>query len=63
MEALLKAEKYAPSDYIVLNNIAEAYKRKGDTSNALTYYEKVIKYGDDEAKADAKKKIEELKKK
>lgn len=63
LEILLKAERYAPTDYIVLNNIAEAYNRKGDTLNAIAYLEKVIKNGDDEAKADAKKKIEELKKK
>ncbi|MCX6146076.1 MAG: tetratricopeptide repeat protein [Candidatus Kapabacteria bacterium] len=63
LEQLLKAEKIAPSDYIVLMNIAEAYKRKGDNENAIIYYEKVVKVDDADIKADAKKKIDELKKK
>jgi tetratricopeptide (TPR) repeat protein len=42
---LLKAEKIAPTDIIVLGNIAEAYKRKKDKANAKVYYEKIIKYG------------------
>jgi len=61
LEQLLKAEKLAPTDYIVLNNIAEAYKRKGNKEQAIGYYEKVQKYGDEEAKAFAKKEIDKLK--
>lgn len=63
LEQLLKAEKLAPADFIVLNNIAEAYKRKDDNATAIKYYEKVIKHGDADAKSEAKKKIEELKEK
>ena len=58
---LLKAEKLAPTDFIVLNNIAFAYFKKGDLKNAKKYYELVVKYGSDEAKAQAKEKLAELK--
>lgn len=58
---LLKAESLAPTDYIILSNIAQAYKLKGDNKNAIKYYEETIKYGDEEAKDYAKNQIEELK--
>jgi tetratricopeptide (TPR) repeat protein len=57
---LLKAEKVAPKDIIVLNNIAEAYKRKGDKANAKTYYEKIIKNGSKEEADDARERIKSL---
>jgi tetratricopeptide (TPR) repeat protein len=63
LEPLLKAEKLNPKDYIVLNNIAQAYKLKGDTKNAIKYYELTIKYGDEQAKKYAQGQIDELKKK
>lgn len=63
LEQLLKAEKFAPTDYIVLNNIAEAYKRKGDNVSAIKYFDKVVKYGDVDAKATAKEQINKLNKK
>lgn len=63
LEYLLKAEKLNPKDYIVLSNIAQAYKLKGDTKNAIKYYELTIKYGDEQAKNYAKGQIDELKKK
>ncbi|HEY4788774.1 MAG TPA: tetratricopeptide repeat protein [Bacteroidales bacterium] len=59
---LLKAEKLAPQDYIVLSNIAQSYKLKGDKNNAIKYYEKVVICGDDQAKEYAKQQINELKK-
>ena len=59
---LTKAEKIAPNDPIVLNNIAEAYKRKKDNVNATIYYNKVIKVGNEEEIKDAKEKLEDLKK-
>jgi len=59
---LLEAEKINPKDYIVLNNIAQAYKLKGDKENAIKYYELTEKYGDDQAKQQARKYIKELKK-
>lgn len=61
LETLLKAEKIDSKDYIVLSNIAQAYKLKGNYKQAIDYYELVVKYGDDEAKKYAKKQIEELK--
>ncbi len=63
LTALLKAEKLAPTDYIVLSNIAQAYKLKTDYKNSIKYYELTIKYGNDQAKNYATGQIEELKKK
>jgi tetratricopeptide (TPR) repeat protein len=63
LEALLKAEKLAPTDYIILSNIAQAYKLKTDYKNSIKYYELTIKYGDEQAKNYARAQIEELKKK
>lgn len=63
LEPLLKAEKLNPKDYIVLSNIAQAYKLKGDTKNAIKYYELTMKHGDEQAKKYAQGQIDELKKK
>lgn len=63
LEPLLKAEKLNPKDYIVLSNIAQAYKLKGDTKNAIKYYELTLKHGDEQAKKYAQGQIDELKKK
>lgn len=63
LESLLKAEKLNPKDYIVLNNIAQAYKLKGNTRNAIKYYELTKKHGDEQAKKYAQEQINELKKK
>lgn len=57
---LLHAEQLNPKDVIVLNNIAEVYKRKGDKASTRKYYEKVLQYGDENAKADIKEKIKQL---
>lgn len=63
LEPLLKADKINPKDYIVLSNIAQAYKLKGDNKNAIKYYELTIKHGDEQAKKYAQGQIDELKKK
>ena len=63
LEPLLKAEKLSPQDYIVLSNIAQAYKLNGDNANAIKYYELTAKYGDEQAIEYAQKQIELLKKK
>jgi tetratricopeptide (TPR) repeat protein len=63
LEPLLKAEKLNPKDYIVLSNIAQAYKLKGDTENTLKYYELTLQHGDEQAKKYAQGQIDELKKK
>ncbi|HEX8024350.1 hypothetical protein [Mucilaginibacter sp.] len=62
LEALLKAEKLASHDYIVLNNIAYCYQLQGNKPDALKYYQMVKQYGDSEAKVQADKKIAELNK-
>lgn len=60
---LQKAEKLAPTDPVILGNIAWSYYSKGDRINALKYYELLLKYGDEDAKNQAKEKIAELKSK
>ena len=60
---LLKAEKFAPKDYIVLNNIAHCYLELKDNKKAIKYYELTEKYGDGDAKALSKKKLIELRNK
>jgi tetratricopeptide (TPR) repeat protein len=59
---LKQAEKINPKDFIVLNNIAQGYKLKGDKANAIKYYELTEKYGDEQAKQQARQIIKELKK-
>ncbi len=59
---LKHAEKLNPKDFIVLNNIAQGYKLKGDKKNAIRYYELTEKYGNAQAKEQARKIIKELKK-
>lgn len=63
LEPLLKAEKLNPKDYIVLSNIAQAYKLNGDNKNAIKYYELTINNGDEQSKKYAEEQIVELKKK
>ena len=60
IEALLRAEKINPEDFIVLSNIAHGYTLKGNEEKALEYYEKTLKFGDVRAKQLAKKKMEEI---
>jgi tetratricopeptide (TPR) repeat protein len=62
LEILLRAEKINPEDYIILSNIAQAYKLKGDSVNSIKYYKLTIKYGDDQAKQFAKEQIQTLEK-
>jgi tetratricopeptide (TPR) repeat protein len=59
---LLKAEKLAPEDFVVLGNIAYCYNGKGDKTNTLKYYKLVAKHGDEEARTMADQKIKELEK-
>jgi tetratricopeptide (TPR) repeat protein len=62
VEALLRAVSLAPTDYIVLSNLAHAYALIGDKANAIKYYELTFKYGNQEAKETATRQIEELRK-
>lgn len=61
LTVLLRAEKINPEDAIVLNNIAHAYKLKGDKKNAIKYYELTLKYGNGDERKFAKQQIELLK--
>ncbi|MBS1570706.1 MAG: tetratricopeptide repeat protein [Bacteroidetes bacterium] len=60
IEPLLKAEAINPKDGIVLGNIAQGYRLKGDTASALNYYGKMLRLDDQEAKAFAQKQIQAL---
>lgn len=62
IDYLKQAEKLNPKDFIVLNNIAQGYKLKGDKTNAIKYYELTEKYGDEQAKQQARQNIKDLKK-
>lgn len=61
IEPLLRAEKINPEDYIVLGNIAQGYKLKGDKAKAIEYYNKVLLIGDESAKEYAMNQLSELK--
>lgn len=60
LEYLLKAEKVAPKDVVILNNIAQAYKRKNDKPNAKIYLGKILKVGNKEEVENAKDDIKNL---
>jgi tetratricopeptide (TPR) repeat protein len=60
IENLHKAEKLAPNDCIVLGNLAQAYKLSGDKENALKYLELILKVGNQQEKAEAKKRLREF---
>jgi tetratricopeptide (TPR) repeat protein len=60
---LLKAEKLSPSDISVLNNIAFCYQQKNDKTNAIAYFEKIVKVGNEEDKSKAEEEIKKLKQK
>lgn len=62
IKPLLKAEKINPKDYIVLSNLAHAYKLKSDKKKSIEYYKKTIEYGDEQAKQYAEQQLKELKK-
>lgn len=63
IETLLQAEKIDPEDIVILSNIAYGYQLQGNTEKSIAYYEKVIKYAEEEeARESAKSRIEELKK-
>jgi tetratricopeptide (TPR) repeat protein len=59
---LLKAEKLAPTDHIVLGNIAHCYVKKNDTRNAIKYYEKITKCGDEQSRNAAQQHLKVLRK-
>lgn len=60
LETFRKAEKIAPTDFVILNNIANIYRIQKDKPNAIRYYELVLKHGDERAKETATKQLEIL---
>lgn len=57
---LLQAEQWSPDDAIVLNNIAEVYRKKHDYENAKAYYRKMIVYGNEGQRQYAEEKLKAL---
>ncbi len=62
LEYMLMAEEIDPRDVIVLSNIAHVYTMKGKIQSAIEYYQKMIRYGDDNMKSYAEECIKDLKK-
>jgi tetratricopeptide (TPR) repeat protein len=62
IETLLRAEKIAPKDIVILANIAHGYKLSKNKEKSIEYYKKVIEHGDDQEKNFAKQQINLLKK-
>ncbi len=62
LKILEEAEKIDKTDYIVLGNIAYAYMMKGDKKQAISYFEKVVKFSPDQEAEFAKEQIAILKK-
>lgn len=63
LNPLLKAELIAPDDYVVIANIAGAYKEIGNTNKSIEYYKKLLEF-DEVGVADyAKQQLELLSKK
>ncbi len=60
LSPLLRAEKLAPSDFVVIGNIAYSYYKKHDKPNATKYYQKLSEFGDEGAKKDAAAKLSEI---
>lgn len=56
---LLKAEKVAPHDGVILSNIADTYYMLGDSKNEHKYLKKVIKYGTPDQKERAERYLKE----
>jgi tetratricopeptide (TPR) repeat protein len=61
LDPLLKAEKKSPEDAIILGNIAYVYVNLKDNKKAIEYYEKVLQFGDDNAKSFAEQQLNKLK--
>ncbi|MEI6754622.1 MAG: hypothetical protein WCK78_15820 [Paludibacter sp.] len=62
IEVLLRAETITRKDFIILSCLAYAYQQKGDKAKAIEYYQKTVRYGDNDSKRKAKEQIRELKK-
>ncbi len=61
--SMLQAEEINPKDHVVLSNIGYTYTELGNKPKAIEYFEKVLQYGDDDAKEFAKGQLKKLKSK
>lgn len=61
LEPLLRAEKQSPNDLIVLGNIAHVYTNLNDNQHAVKYYEKLLEFGDENAREFAAEQLKKLK--
>lgn len=59
--SLLQAEKAVPKDPIIINNIAELYKRLNDTAKAREYYSRLQSVGDENDREHAREELDKLK--
>ncbi|RZJ71120.1 tetratricopeptide repeat protein [Flavobacterium sp.] len=57
----LKAEKIAPDDTVVMNNIAYCYENKGEKQKAIAYLEKILGLSDAASRKNVQAKIDRLK--
>lgn len=62
LDPLLTAEKKTPKDPIILGNIAYVYVNLKENKKATEYYEKVIQFGDDNARRFAEQQLKKLEK-
>lgn len=57
---LLKAHQIAPTDYVVIGNVAYSYFEKGDKKNAIKFYRLLKQHGNEAARSQADEKLREL---
>jgi tetratricopeptide (TPR) repeat protein len=60
LNVLLKAHQIAPEDEVVINNIAHAYKIKGDKQNAIKFYKKALEKVDENRRSGIENEIKKL---
>jgi tetratricopeptide (TPR) repeat protein len=60
LDPLLTAETKTPKDPVILGNIAYVYVNLKDNKKAIEYYEKVIQFGDENAKRFAEQQLKKL---
>lgn len=58
---LVKATAIDGTNTSILSNLAYAYEQIGDIAQAITYYERIVEYGDSQAKNYANQRLERLK--
>ena len=61
LEPLLAAEDRSPQDPIILGNIAYVYLNLEDKKKASEYYQKLVEFGDDNARRFAEQQLNKMK--